>query len=552
VVVSESYQSIAEYYLNKKDYVNGIINFKKAIDLSRDSEFKAQMQFLVASVTARSDRKAAVKEFEKVLDYDASFELEYLSRYNTAKNLILSGNFSSANSLIEDLLVKYKDNAQYIGEVSYLKGTYYEEKKDYKNALRQYSDVMKNFPSTVSSAESSFRVGKYFEEMAGNYLNALRYYRYSTEQSTAGANYKNAAYKMSIFKRYFELKSAIAGSEINTDYDEEFLNNTKTEKEIEGKEFEKEGDRGKSGGVRTYFPADSLLDKDTSDVSEIDSAGIKQKQAAIATFELAELFLYSLNRNDSCEYYLEQALDLSGDYDFRAKVLFALASLYQNTNRSEKSEEILRQIVAEYPLSSVANSSRRLLNISVSNQISNDSGDSIYNLAEDLFTRGNFDASLREFKQLIIDHPNSVHMEKALFAAGWIYENILMKSDSAYYYYRSLIKTVPNSEAASVVMVKVEEYESFNKSLEDTTSVKTDSLGLNNESIIDSNKILKESETIEKNDPGRDNGLPPEEKDPAGENLNIKEPQNKTDDNSKKKGSDEENINSGLPPSKDP
>jgi tetratricopeptide (TPR) repeat protein len=554
-IVSESYQSIAEYYLNKKDYDNGIINFKKAIEYSRDSEFKSQMQFLVASVTARSDPKAAAVEFDKVLDYDATFELEYVSRYNAAKNLISSRNFSSANPLIENLIVKYKDSPNYLGEISFLKGNYYEEKKEQLKALKQYYDVMKNYPSTVPAAEASFRVGKFFEEKAGNYLNALRYYRYSTEQNTNGANYKNAQAKMNIFKRYYELRSEIIGSQINTDYDLEFYNNTKKEsdKEKEGPEFEKEGDLGKSGGAGTYLPVDSLISKDTSNITEIDSASIKEKKVADATFELAELFLYNLNRNDSCEYYLQRALDLSGDYDFKAKVLFALASLYQNTERSGKSEEILRQIVEEFPLSSVANSSRRLLNISLTSENSNDSGDSIYSSAENHFISRNYDASLAEFKQLIDTYPGTRHLEKALYAAGWIYENVLLKSDSAYYYYSSLIKTVPNSEAAAIVMEKVEEYETFNKSTVDTTGDKTDSLSLNNENINDPNQLLKESETNGKNGPKLDdNGQPIQENDPSGENLNIEEMKKKDQDDSQKEGVKEEKINNEQLPVKDP
>lgn len=526
-IVSECYQSIAEYYLNKKDNVNAIKNFKKAIEYSRDSEFKAQLQFLVASVTSRTDSRAAAKEFDRVLDYDASFELEYLARLNSAKNLISGKDFSKAKPLIEDLIVKYKDNVQYIGEVSYLQGNYYEQKNDYKNALRQYYEVMKNYPSTIESAEASFRVGKYYEEKTGNYLNALRYYRFSTEQNTGGASYKSANAKMNVFKRYFELRSVITGLQINTEYDKDFYENTRKEKE--GQQFEKEGDLGKSGGKRSYFPEDSLLTKDTSEISEIDSTAIKEKNIAAATFELAELFLYNLNRNDSCEFYLQRALELSNEYDFRAKVLFALASLYQNTERSAKGEEILRQIVNEFPLSSVANSSRRLLNLTVTSENIADVGDSVYDAAELLFVKGDYEASLILFRQLISGYPTSIHLEKALYGSGWIYENILRKSDSAYFYYSSLVKAVPNSEAAAMVMLKVEEYETFNVSPVDTSGTKTDSAGIKIENTIEKKEpenvpienIFRELESKEEVAPKLDNGQPVEKEDPNGESPDI-------------------------------
>src|SRR4030095_15777082 len=244
-VVSESYQAIAEYYLNKRDYDNAINNFKKAIEFSNDNEFKARMQFLVASVTAKTNPKSAATEFDKVLDYNASFDLEYISRYNNAKNLILSSNYNKAKPLLEDLEVKYKDNLPNLGQISYLKGFYYEEKKDNKNAINEYYEVIKNFPNTAPSSEASFRIANYYETHLNDYLNAFRYYRFSTEQSTAGPSFKNASLKRDIFKRYFELRSIITDQEINTDYDQEFKRKTNSVPEEEDLK-KNEGDNGKS------------------------------------------------------------------------------------------------------------------------------------------------------------------------------------------------------------------------------------------------------------------------------------------------------------------
>lgn len=511
-VVSESYQSLAEYYLNKKDFDNAVKNFKSAIEYSGDNEFKAQMQFLVASVTARSNTKLAAKEFDKVLDYDASYDLEYLARFNRAKNLVASGDFNNADDLIEDLQIKYKDVPANLGQVNYLRGIYYDEKKDKKLSINQYYEVIKNFPASIPSADASYMIGKHYEAK-NNYLNAYLYYRFSTEQNTGAVNYRDAFKKANIFKRYFELRGIITGEPVNTEYNEEFRK--KTTKDFEKGDPSKDPlkglDNGKSGGNRSNNLADSILTGEDSTFTIVDTSHTKEKQISAAKFELAELFLYDLNRMDSSEIYLKQALNESFDYDFSAKVLFALSELYRKQNDNAKSEEVLNIIVRDYPRSPVANSSRKLLNMSMVDEFTGDASDSIYSSAENKFINKDYRAALEDFRGLISVYPSSVHLDKAYFGAGWIYENIIYNNDSAYYYYSSLVKGVPNSEAAAIVMQKVEEYETFNKTnIIDTSGTKSQQNNeINNEpekkeevetkeGDIDPTLLQKE---FEKNDP---------------------------------------------------
>ncbi|MCI0449598.1 MAG: tetratricopeptide repeat protein [Chlorobi bacterium] len=514
-VVSESYQTVAEYYLSKKDYESSIKNFKKAIKLSSDNEFKAQMQFIVASVTARLNPKSAVREFSKVLDYDTSFDLEYLARFNYSKNLILSNDFAKAQRSLEDLEVSYKDNPEFLGKIYFLKGTYYEQKGDNKRALNQYYFVITNYPSSVPSSDASFRIARYYENKLKDYLNSYRYYKYSTEQG-AGTYSSEASRKIEIFKKYFELQSKISGSVINTDYDNEFKIKTGKEGEngIENKEKGDEGEGiGKPSGLSGTYYYDSL------ETSQVDSARIKEEEIAKSKFELAELFLYDLSEPDSSEYYLNQAFEQSGDYDFKAKVLFALADLFRTLNNEAKSEEVLRQIIREFPNSTVANSTRALLSISAVNENTYDSSDSLFFVSEEKFVAQDYEAALSGFKEIIVSFPGSKHLDKALYACGWIYENILMNPDSAYFYYSSLVKAVPDSEAASLISGKVSAYESF-KAPVDSTVISNDSLKNEPPPLEENNiqKIENKSEELKEENPEtpmkKEEGAPVE--DPTG------------------------------------
>lgn len=507
-VISECYQSLAEYYLNKKDYENSVKNFKKAIEFSGDSEFKAQMQFLVASVTSRSSNKLAAKEFDKVLDYNASYDLEYLARYNTAKNMVLSGDFVNSDDIIEDLEVKYKDIPQNLAQVNYLRGLYFETRKDNKSYINQYYSVIKDFPNTVSSSDASYKIGRQYEDK-NDYFNAFMYYRFSTEQSNAGTYYKEALNKSNTFKRYFELRSIITGSTINTDYDDEFRKKTTKDFEnLKNTDPNKGLDNGKNGGEPgyRYLFADSINVSEDSTFMFVDSTDIKQKQVANAKYELAELFLYDLNRTDSSEIYLRQALDESLDYDFSAKVLFALAALYRKQELNAKSDEILNSIIRDYPSSPVANSSRQLLNISIVDEYKGDSSDSLYESAETYFISRDYNNALENFRSLINNYPASVHLEKAFYASGWIYENVLFNNDSAFYFYSKLVNDMPGSEAAAMVVQKVDEYNAFHQTnIEDTTGVKLNE-NVPEEPKIDPVKNEQGKEEIKSNEGNMDPG----------------------------------------------
>ncbi|MCX7877307.1 MAG: hypothetical protein N2510_01560 [Ignavibacteria bacterium] len=447
-VVSESYQSIAEYYLSRKDYERAVKNFKKAIEFSNDKEFKAQMQYLTASVIAKTDPLKASLEFEKVLDYRTSYELEYLAKLNMARNLILCGKFGASYNLLEDLSVKYKDNTEYLGQIDFLKGFRFEKKNETGNFLKYYSMVMKTYPGTAVAADASYRTGLYYESQ-GSYLDAFRYYKYSTEQNTNGQFSTEAFKKKNIFQKYFELHSVLTGEKINTDYDVKFKRNTskdsdkrqEIENEIKGNEGE-----GKPGGL----------------ANSNDSVRIENEKKAKAKFELAELFLYEIGNSDSAEYYLKEAYSSSEDYDFRAKVLFAMAAFYRSSNDQMKSDEILTQIISEYPLSDIAVSSKKLLNIPVEeeNYVS-DPSDSLFFIAEKSFINKDYENALIGFSKIISAYPYSRKLDKAFYAAGWIYENVFMKPDSAFRYYSSILELSPNSEYAMAVADKISAYNSY-------------------------------------------------------------------------------------------
>lgn len=493
VIISGAYQTIAEYYLSKKNYAEAVSNYKKSIEFSNDKEFQAQMQYLIANITAMNDYKIAANEFDKVLNYDSNYDLEYYALFNQTKYLILSGEFNKAKSLLNHLKLKYKEDTQHLPEIMLLDAVYYDQKKDYDKALRKFYYVLSTYPRSVSSSEASYHLANYFENIKGDYLKAFQYYRYSNEESSNNRYTSQVNSKIKTFKRYFELRSVIEGKTIKTDYDSAFYK--KTNKEDKEEKILKE--KGEDGGSPGYFQ-DTTITKDTTITQTIDSTRIKAEKIASAKYEIAELFSYLLNRNDSAEYYFKSAFEESYEYDLKSKSLFALAILYRNNNENAKSEQLLKTVIDEFPESKFAGIARTLLNMpEIEKPI--DAADSIYLLAEKYFIAGDYSNSLIFFEQVFREYPSSDYNERSAYAAGWIYENILNNNDTAYFYYSKVIELNPESEYAKNISQKVQEY---NLKLNDTLTVSdttmiSDTLKTNEEINKEQPNINEETKTDE-------------------------------------------------------
>ncbi|RPI18054.1 MAG: hypothetical protein EHM58_06945 [Ignavibacteriae bacterium] len=512
-IIAGAYQTIAEYYISKKDFYKAVVNYKKSIEYSNNNEFKAQMQLLIASVTARTDHKRAAYEFNRVLDYSPSFDLEYYARYNHAKNLILSNSFGNVKVLIEKLEIDYKENNTFLGEIKLLSAIYYDQSNNPKS-IKEYSDVIKTYPKSAASSDASYSIGNRYEK-AGDYLNAYRYYKYSLEENSLGHYNSVANAKVNVFRKYFELRSKIAGNVINTEYDTTFLNNVRSEeqRELEKIEFEqqkgRDEEKGKPGGFKGSYESTTLF----SDSLTIptDTVALRDEEIAKAQFELAELFVYELENLDSAEHYLLSSFDRSHNDDFKSKVLFGLATLYKNEKLDSKAEEVFTKIIKDFPATAAAEESRKQLGLNLTNgDFFSGEADSLFSYAEELLEKKEYRSALDVYNNIVILYPASVFSGKAYYAMGWIYENALKMNDSAYIYYTKLIEKDPNSEYSKQIGGKVLEYmtnsladTNVNKTPSDSTSNIQDSSWIKGEElqINDEPKIKDDKQTEQPSDP---------------------------------------------------
>lgn len=550
-IVAESYEALAEYYISQKDYESAIKNYRKSLDLSSDNTYKAQLQFIIAAIIARSNPIKGSEEYLKVLDYSTTYDLEYLTRINSVKYKIIGNDLSNVLNTLDKLEVKYKDDLTLLPQILYLRGLHYEEKKDYKKEKSEYLNLIQTYPKTVASSDASFSLAKYYEYVLGDYLGAFRFYQYSLDESRGGHYYNEALEKSKIFKHYFDLRTIIAGTRIVTEYDSLFyklVTPKGSEIQNKGNEFKGE-DKGKGGGFsRSFFdstmdsklnrlgrlksPVIDTLAKDTSknvntnpidslaEANKIaDSLKIRSEKVLEAKFELSEIFIYDLNKNDSAEIYLKESYEGSDKPDFKCKVLFALANLYRSEDKNDKADRIFKQIINEYPMASLANVSRKLLGIPELDLETHDALDSVFSYGETKFSANDFTSALLAFQDIVSRDTTSKYYIRSAYAAGWIYENVMNKPDSALVYYSKLLNTDPSSDINKLITSKLTIYNQEKTKSEDSLSHKNDSLSIPHDSL----SIKHDSSSINQDSL---NNLPPGQKNEEikkeeGDNSNI-------------------------------
>ncbi|HMK38618.1 MAG TPA: tetratricopeptide repeat protein, partial [Bacteroidota bacterium] len=86
-----------------------------------------------------------------------------------------------------------------------------------------------------------------------------------------------------------------------------------------------------------------------------------------------------------------------------------------------------------------------------------DEAESAYGRAEHLMVTGDSTGAAEGFKSLARQYPSSPLASRALYAAGWIYENRLYNRDSAISSYTQLLALYPGSPYSARVAPKIAE-----------------------------------------------------------------------------------------------
>ncbi len=143
----------------------------------------------------------------------------------------------------------------------------------------------------------------------------------------------------------------------------------------------------------------------------------------------------------------------------RARYMYAEARLHGFDKKAmpeakKQADSLLTYIVKKYPLTEYASDARYRLGYTE---------EFVHDAAAELFTSGDrfriigeYKLALRKFDSLAMFYPKSQYAPKALYVAGWLYEQQLKNADSAMSQYLALVDRYPESLYAKEVYGAVE------------------------------------------------------------------------------------------------
>jgi TolA-binding protein len=297
--------------------------------------------------------------------------------------------------------------------------------------------------------------------------------------------------------------------------------------------------------IKKLSPEDSLiLAMHIEDSIKVSKIVIKID----AYFQLAELFLYELNRVDSALFYLDLVVADSISPEKTSKALYSIASIYKNRNEDSTANEIYKKIILKYPNTAFANESRKILGIQLMD-IAVDSAEVIFRSAEKKIVKNEYESAMTDLKKILNNYPADSFYVKSLYSVGWIFEYGFNNKDSSLAYYKKLRTDFPNSNYTFSINAKLDFYTSYDKRDSiikirfDTTGVTSDSLRMildsMNRAFIDSLDNTKDSLTLLKEsqkkgelkgNPDKQKENPPDKnksKENSGEIPDIQNPKEK-------------------------
>jgi TolA-binding protein len=216
--------------------------------------------------------------------------------------------------------------------------------------------------------------------------------------------------------------------------------------------------------VEIRAPGDSLTAKSdtTKKVKEAAPKAVKQPlspdslRSIIAKnkYELASLFFLQINHYDSAVVWYRHLVDEYPTSEYIPRSLYALSEIERSRGDTTAVDSLYSLILSRYDTTEYA----RMVKINRGIEVEStgeDSAENDFRRAETLLFSDDTTGAIRAYAGVADKYPGSPVAPKALYAVGWILENYCSLNDSAFFWYKRLLKEYPASRYAAEVKAKV-------------------------------------------------------------------------------------------------
>lgn len=419
-ILSEAFRLQADLSLYKGEKEEALKPYLQAIAQTSDKSLQAKWQLEMASLLYELRQfERAEAAFAKV---NSDYRPDYLGMYEAylyeAECASRLGKFDKADEILTDLendgkFEEWKDFT-FIGRMDLLRMKYNADETDTTASMQKILAV----ETIADSAYQNNRLYKVYQ-----YERAMEYYFKDDYASAENYFAKARSMRSVVFTQSNEMYKAMTTINKNR----KILNNDRVglkEQNIN------------SGNIPLTDLSSTITKKTTSSPS---------KEIAHAAYKIARTY-QDLKQPDSMLAYYEVALDRSDTNDVdNARYLYAVASIIKE-DQPRRSDSLLQLVVDRFPRTEIGVETAKMLGFTKYYAL--DSVNEYFKSGTELRKQKMYNEAIKEYINVYNYFPEDELAPKSLYSIAFIYENALLRLDSALYYYQLLKDKYPNSEYA--------------------------------------------------------------------------------------------------------
>ncbi len=440
------------YYKYREEYKKAVEMAKALMDVSESDELKADVTNEIGKLYVNLEEyEDAANYFEKVVDYEPSFEVEFSSRLELAKlHKLLNKRDKSLQVLLE--LKDQNKYKPYLDQINLEIGLIKYEQDDFEEALSIFTDVDTTFKQSSSGGLAAYMKAEILSEHYKIYDSAKIFFD-KVSSSQAPIEYKDKAKKKAeILKKLLTFRESvnkykrqlfyIENPDVFTQDSLDFVIWKNRDSSIIKAEQD-EAKKNKTTVKTLVQPIKSTI-----------SADSLKKIMTKFEYDYANVFFGELSEPDSAYKYYENIIQNYPKTQYTPKTYFALGAYYDSKGDKERSDSLYKLVYDNYPNDPIVNIIANRLGLSEVD-LTLDPVEKSFKEAEKIYLKKEYKSAINSLKKIYKENDKSMFAAKSLYTIGYIYENELKLLDSAAVYYDTLNIKYKNTEYARNISAKL-------------------------------------------------------------------------------------------------
>lgn len=456
-LIADAALVLAEIALDAKDTTRARAMLDEVGMRASDPDLRASAYLRSAGLAAEEgDYAAAETAYKQARSLSRTFIGEFKGLFGAAKMVAKQGDTEVAL----DRLIDLRDNMnyrEYFGEIDVEIGHVYRDRGDIEEAIEQYRYVDTAYARGEAAVNSAYALGTLYEKQLLLFDSARVAYERGRTGPPSAKNHPVVARRAEYLSRYLQYGREVVKLDSTLHAllhpPDSVLAAQDTARVLPDSLRADSTALARADSLKPKAPAPPPVHPDTIRV-----------RLAKAIDDLAGVLYANMELPDSARFWYQRLVREFPSSHAAPRALYVLARIEgsDTTASHAVSDSLYRLIIERHPESVFAAEARRLLGLPPLEKTV-DPAEESYARAVRLLQDGKAKPALDTLNRILKRHPESPAAVRALYAAGWLYENETQGLDSAAALYERLLARAPSSPYAQKVQPRVAEVQNVRR-----------------------------------------------------------------------------------------